>query len=91
MAISEKQLLSELVERIQASTLSEKAQNLWYNAIVRAHPIAWEVALFVLKDSPEKLGYITQLLMEKAQAIKGRDQQLWDEILKEEKVALSAS
>lgn len=91
MATSEKQLLSELVERIQASMLSEKARNLWYNAIIRAHPIAWEVALFVLKDSPSKLEYVTELLMKKAQAIKVNDQNLWDEILKEERVALNAA
>ena len=91
MASSQKQLISELVEMIQTSPLSDGDKNLWYNAIIRTHPIAWDTMLFALKDSPVTLEQATQLFAKKAQAIKTRNQPLWDEILKEEKEVLSAS
>ena len=87
---SEADILEEIVPRIQTSSLSEEDRTIWFTALVTMPLPLLDALSVILKDSSMTLEDLTRGIKDKARAISQKDQEAWEDGVRNERTALNA-
>lgn len=79
----------ELKNVIASSPLSQEDKDLWVSALQNAPEDVVFSMLSYFQEFPDKMGWATQTLRRKIEAMKHNDMNAWQEILAEEEAELA--
>lgn len=77
--------IAQLKTYIQGSSLSEEDKEMWIGGMEHLDEETAQDILSYLEEFPQDIGWATETLKRKAEAIKSNDDEAWSEIVAEEK------
>lgn len=87
--LMDENFIEELRQLIGQASIAEEDKGLWLDALKNAAPEVLMSILSYFQAFPDKIGWATDLLKRKVQALKTKDENTWNQILTEEEAALT--
>lgn len=83
------ELPAEFNDILAQSSLSEEDKKFWTKALKNAAPEVVFSILSYFQEFPDKIGWATDMLKRKVDAMKSKNQEAWNKILSEEEQELA--